>query len=49
MRRRAALAVTMAIAGLAVATAPAAAGGWATVGIGSLPDGTRPGEPWLAA
>jgi hypothetical protein len=48
MRRRAALAVTMAIAGLALATAPAAAGGWATVGIGSLPDGTRPGEPWLA-
>ena len=28
------------------AAAPAAAGGWATVGIAPLPDAVGPGEPW---
>jgi YtkA-like len=32
---------------LAIAPASALAGGWATVGLSSTPDGTVPGEPWV--
>ena len=32
---------------LLVAPASALAGGWATVGLSSVPDGTAPGEPWV--
>jgi hypothetical protein len=46
--RRLAAAVTPAILGACLAAAPASAGGSATVGVGPLPDGTRPGEAWLA-
>jgi hypothetical protein len=48
MARRVAVAMMMAILGVGLAAVPTVAGGWATVGVGSLPDGTRPGEPWLA-
>jgi hypothetical protein len=43
MRRLALLAVT---AAALAAPAAATAGGWATVGLDSLPDGLAPGEPW---
>jgi hypothetical protein len=44
MRRGVAVLVTMA----AMLTVPAAAfaGGWATVGLSSVPDGIPPGQPW---
>ncbi|MET0972031.1 MAG: hypothetical protein ABWY95_01280 [Thermoleophilaceae bacterium] len=32
---------------LLIAPASALAGGWATVGLSSMPDGTAPGEPWV--
>ena len=35
-----------ALLGLLLAPAGALAGGFATVGLSSTPDGTRPGEPW---
>ena len=45
---RSALLIAAALAA-AFLTLPAAAlgGGWATVGMSSLPDDTRPGEPWV--
>jgi len=47
MRRLAMVATTIVLgATAAVAAAPAHAGGWSTVGLSSLPDGTAPGEPW---
>ena len=46
MARRLVVAVTMAMAGAALAAGPAAAGGWATVGLDSVPDGVRAGEAW---
>jgi hypothetical protein len=30
-----------------IAPATSLAGGWATVGLSSLPDGAQPGEPWV--
>jgi hypothetical protein len=47
MARRIVVAVTMAMAGAALAAGPASAGGWATVGLDSVPDGVRAGEPWV--
>ncbi len=35
------------VVGALVAPATALAGGWATVGLSSTPDGLAPGEPWL--
>jgi len=32
---------------LAIVPASALAGGWATVGLSSTPDGTAPGDPWV--
>jgi hypothetical protein len=46
MARRLVVAVTMAMAGAALAAGSASAGGWATVGLDSVPDGIRAGEPW---
>jgi YtkA-like len=46
MARRLVVAMTMAIAGAALAAGPAAAGGWATVGLDSVPGGIRAGEAW---
>jgi hypothetical protein len=46
MARRLVVAVTMVMAGAALSPGPAAAGGWATVGVDSVPDGIRAGEPW---
>lgn len=40
-------AIAIAILALLVAPAAALAGGFATVGLSSLPDGTEPGEPWV--
>lgn len=40
------LIVLSALALALVAAAPAAAGGWATVGFAPLPDGTEAGGPW---
>lgn len=40
------LAVFAAIAAALVTAGAASAGGWATVGLSSLPDGTPPGKPW---
>ena len=40
-------AAAIAILALLVAPAGAQAGGFATVGLSSLPDGTAPGEPWV--
>jgi hypothetical protein len=48
MTRRLAAALTMAILGACLAPVPASGGGWATVGVSSVPDGTRPGDAWLA-
>jgi hypothetical protein len=39
-------ALVVALLGLLLAPAGALAGGFATVGLSSTPDGTRPGEPW---
>jgi hypothetical protein len=36
-----------ALLALLIAPASALAGGFATVGLSSTPDGTRPGEPWV--
>jgi hypothetical protein len=47
MIRRLAAAVSMAMAGACLAAPVAAAGGWATVGLSSLPDGIRAGEAWV--
>jgi hypothetical protein len=46
MARRIGVAVTMAMDGASLAAGPASAGGWATVGLDSVPDGVRAGEPW---
>jgi hypothetical protein len=47
MVRRISLAAALAAGLLMALAAPASAGGYATVGLSSLPDGTRPGEPWV--
>jgi hypothetical protein len=47
MARRIVVAVTMAMAGASLAAGHASAGGWATVGLDSVPDGVRAGEPWV--
>jgi hypothetical protein len=47
MARRLVVAVTVAMAGACLAAGPASAGGWATVGLDSVPDGVRAGEPWV--
>ncbi len=44
---RFALFATMAVAAALIAPATSVAGGWATVGLSSLPEGTQPGEPWV--
>ena len=41
------LVAAAALAAVLTAPATALAGGWATVGLSSLPDGTRPGEEWV--
>jgi hypothetical protein len=41
------LAMVMAAAAMLLAPAAAQAGGWATVGLSSLPDGMDAGEPWV--
>jgi hypothetical protein len=47
MAWRGAVATALAVAGaLVLAAAPAAGGGWATVGLSSTPEGTAPGKPW---
>src|SRR5262252_8170221 len=47
MRRRVAGVAVAAVGALALALPGAAsAGGFATVGLSSLPDGTAPGRPW---
>jgi hypothetical protein len=46
MRARAAMVITAAVLGALALAAGAAAGGFATVGLSSLPDGTAPGKPW---
>src|SRR3954468_9988286 len=47
MVRRALMATAVAAVGAALALpGAAAAGGFATVGLSSLPDGTPPGRPW---
>jgi hypothetical protein len=38
--------LSLALICLAAVPAIASAGGWATVGLNSTPDGTAPGEPW---
>ena len=47
MIRRLAAAVSTAMVGACLAAPVAAAGGWATVGLSSVPDGTRAGEAWI--
>jgi YtkA-like len=47
MARRLLIAATMAMAGGSLAAGPASAGGWATVGLDSVPDGIRAGEAWV--
>jgi YtkA-like protein len=44
--RRALVAAAVAVAAALMLPAGAAAGGFATVGLSSLPDGTPPGTPW---
>lgn len=44
---RSTLVAAAALAAALIAPATALAGGWATVGLSSLPDGTRPGEEWV--
>src|SRR3954453_17936400 len=47
MRGRAAMVTaTAAVLGALALPGAAGAGGFATVGLSSLPDGTAPGEPW---
>jgi hypothetical protein len=46
MRGRAAMVLTTAVLGALALPAAAGAGGFATVGLSSLPDGTAPGTPW---
>src|SRR4051794_29823191 len=46
MRGRAAMVLTAAVLGALALPAAAGAGGFATVGLSSLPDGTAPGTPW---
>ena len=46
MARRLLIAATMAMVGGTLAAGPASAGGWATVGLDSAPDGIRAGEAW---
>ena len=41
------LVAAAALAAVSIAPATALAGGWATVGLSSLPDGARPGEQWV--
>lgn len=41
------LVAAMALAAAMAAPSTALAGGWATVGLSSLPDGTAPGEEWV--
>jgi hypothetical protein len=41
------VAVMLVTAGAALAPGPAAAGGWATVGLDSVPPDIRAGEPWV--
>lgn len=41
------LVAAMALAVVLTAPATALGGGWATVGLSSLPDGARPGEEWV--
>jgi len=41
------LVAAMALAAVLTAPATALAGGWATVGLSSLPDGAGPGEEWV--
>lgn len=40
-------AILLALIVLAIAPASAFAGGWATVGLSSTPEGVAPGEPWV--
>jgi hypothetical protein len=42
------LAFALALAAGAIGAAGAQAGGWATVGVAPLPDGTSAGKPWAA-
>jgi YtkA-like len=44
---RSTLVAAAALAAALIAPATSLAGGWATVGLSSLPDGARPGEEWL--
>lgn len=44
---RFALFATMAVAAALIAPATSVAGGWATVGLSSLPDGAQPREAWV--
>jgi hypothetical protein len=44
---RSTLVAAAALAAALIAPATSLAGGWATVGLSSLPDGTRPGEEWV--
>jgi hypothetical protein len=41
------LAMVMAVAAALIVPAAAQAGGWATVGLSSLPDGLEAGDPWV--
>ncbi len=41
------LVAAAALAAALIAPATSLAGGWATVGLSSLPDGVRPGEEWV--
>jgi hypothetical protein len=45
--RRTTLVAALALAAALTAPATSLAGGFATVGLSSLPDGARPGEPWV--
>jgi YtkA-like len=47
MARRLVVALTVAMTGASLAAGPASAGGWATVGLDSVPNGIRAGEPWV--
>jgi hypothetical protein len=44
---RSTLVAAAALAAALIAPATSLAGGWATVGLSSLPEGTRPGEEWV--
>jgi YtkA-like len=44
---RSTLVAATALAAALIAPATTLAGGWATVGLSSLPDGARPGEEWV--